>query len=176
MRIFLCFFNGHWNIYFYGKEIDFKDFTLETRGNQRGQFRLRTYNTEAPIYGFGFWCDNPKERPGHGGEWSSNSDTINSQFGTNLKELAYNQMSMAAPLPWIKEMIGSVATWKKDLYWGEKITHIKNVQNKDHQWVEIINQNTSHETSHPLVPKFPSLLTVVCPVEKKIQQPEINLD
>jgi hypothetical protein len=119
MEAKLCYFNQHWNIYLYtgnGYESWCHDETLETKRseekNHHGEYRLRKYeHPEIPIYSFGFFADDESRRPGHGGEWSSNAKHINTIFGTELIEVALDQISVAVPLPWLKELLGDNVVW-----------------------------------------------------------------
>lgn len=145
MRIRLCYFNQHWNIYLYTKHgakswINFEP-TLQTKrreGKDSGEYRLRSYAClEAPIYSFGFFCDDPKKRPGHGGEWSSNHTSINQVFGVNLYEIAIDQMSVAVPLEWLKQLLGDRVKWQPDEIWGEWIKSVEGGNNNYYEWVEL---------------------------------------
>lgn len=53
-----------------------------------GHFFLRTYVDEQgnKFFTFGYWNDDPKQRPGHGGYWSSNAESIKHHFGIDLIE------------------------------------------------------------------------------------------
>jgi hypothetical protein len=64
-----------------------------------GEFRLTTYETNEglKLYTYGFMATNPNERPGHGGEWSSNSTTINKVFSLNLCGIAVK--AIGGPYP-----------------------------------------------------------------------------
>lgn len=141
MQIKLCYFNQHWNIYLYtkgGYDSWINDVETTTITDNRGEYRLRKYNQGTiPLYAFGFMAKEPKERPGHGGEWSSNSTQINKVFGTDLYEVAVDQISAAVPLEWLKEQLGDRVVWSSDPIYREFITEIKGEENQYHKWVEL---------------------------------------
>jgi hypothetical protein len=133
-------------MYFYSDGITYNDWcknpelttARRDEGTHTGEYRLRKYeHPEIPVYDFGFWTDEPKLRPGHGGEWSSNSEAINKVFGTNLLEIALDQLSVAAPIDWIKEKIGDAVVWEEADIWGHIITEVKGVEKSDSKWIEI---------------------------------------
>jgi hypothetical protein len=141
MQIKLCYFNQHWNVYLYteeGYEGWIRKMHQAVIPNEEGEYRLRKYDcSEAPIFSFGYMYneENAHKRPGHGGEWSSNSMTINKVFGTNLIEVAIDQMSVAVPLDWLKKLLGKKVIWGKSHGWPD-ITHIKGIANEYEKWVE----------------------------------------
>lgn len=152
MTLKLCYFNQHWNIYFYSKQgIRWEDWSknpeVSTVDTEEGQFRLRKYNhPEIPVFSFGLWLYNPKGRPGHGGEWSSNSQSINREFDTNLLEIALDQLSAAVPIDWLKAVMGNKVTWTEHDIYGYIITDVKGEENKYMKWVEIpVNELMSKE-------------------------------
>ena len=53
-----------------------------------GIYRATAYaDQEGNIfYGYGFMADDPTQRPGHGGEWSSNPTRIRQMLGLDLKD------------------------------------------------------------------------------------------
>jgi hypothetical protein len=148
MQVKLCYFNQHWNIYLYtGTNKGFYDAPwinikpteqVIVRGDE-GEYRLRTYShPDIPVLcSFGFWYYDEKRRPGHGGEWSSNSRVINEVFGTDLYEVALDQISMAVSLKWLKEVLGDKVVWEPDDIWGSIITHVKGEKNEHDKWVTI---------------------------------------
>lgn len=154
MQIKLCWFNQRWNIYLYtnNQEGDYyKDSNtwsnnpLQTvirdeNPEHSGEYRLRTYEhpQNIPVYGFGFFADDPKKRPGHGREWSSNSTTINQVFNTNLTEVALDNISIAVPRDWLEKVMGDKVIWTPCRYYGKSITEVPSCPNpKWDQWIEI---------------------------------------
>lgn len=141
MQVKLCYYNQHWNIYLYTTEGYTKwleNYDQSTIKIDSGEFNLRVYNhPEIPIHSFGFMASNPKERPGHGGEWSSNSGQINKVFGTNLYEVAVDQISVAVPMDWLKTILGARVTWEPNSIWGEWIVNVKGEANAQDKWVEL---------------------------------------
>lgn len=150
MQIKLCYFNQRWNVYLYttqqGDHGKWKEWLhnehtqtkprYDQKGNIEGEYRLRDYQHPEgfPIYSFGFMYNdaNSKHRPEHGGEWSSNSEAINKEFGIDLIEIAFDQISVAVPFDWLKKLLGDQVIWK-----GREIIEIKGYSNKYHQWVEL---------------------------------------
>lgn len=114
MEIKLCYFNGYWNPYLYSSNPSklIEEF-VENKKISGGTMRLTKYkHEEIPcLYSFGLTVNNPKHAPGHGGEWSSNSYEVNKLFGTDLKEVGLDGISMAVSLEWLKSLIGYKATW-----------------------------------------------------------------
>lgn len=104
-------FNQHGNLYLYGPD---KKFSMEQKvSNDHGTFRLTTYLAgDLEIFTFGFYASDPKERPGHGGEWSSNSHAIRQVFGEDLKEIAYNGLACAIRIEDAKELAPQGVTYK----------------------------------------------------------------
>lgn len=139
MKVKLCYFNNHWNVYLFSNtDFDWKDKTLKTSKNERGEFRLREYkHPEITVFSFGFMCHNPVERPGHGGEWSSNSKAINEVFGTDLIEVALDNVSCAVSLKWLKELLGDKVIWEPDDIYGHWITEIPGTEKEWMVWKEI---------------------------------------
>jgi len=115
MELRLCYFNGYWNPYFYTKDGNYKFETEheEYKDVSGGKMRLTKYkHDEIPcLYSFGLTIDDPKHKPGHGGEWSSNSYEVNKLFNTDLKEVVVNQMSVAVSLEWLKELLKDKVEW-----------------------------------------------------------------
>jgi len=147
MKIKLCWFNQHWNVYLYSDDSLWignrteKIIRDETPGHE-GEYRLREYkHAEIPIFTFGFFADDAKQRPGHGGEWSSNSPVINRVFGTTLREIAVDQMSVAVPIEWLKELLGDNVEWGASM-WSPNYLEIKSAKDYPNpeydQWIEII--------------------------------------
>jgi hypothetical protein len=68
-----------------------EDKTVKAHG---GTFRLTSYTDEEgnEYFSFGYMVDDVKQRPGHGGEWSSNSKAINEVFGIDLIECAIKEL------------------------------------------------------------------------------------
>lgn len=145
MIIKLCYYNGHWNVYIYtkgGYESWIKNPDQIIKKGEYGEFRFRTYNyDEIPIHGFGFMHDDPQRRPGHGGEWSSNSESINPIFGVDVMEVAVDQIGVAVPRKWLKEQLGGNVTWEVLSCYGEVITDIPGKANNRKDWVELVNTN-----------------------------------
>ena len=141
MKVKLCYYNQHWNIYLYSEDQNLKwweNRTLKTVQDNRGEFRLREHkHPEIPVFTFGFMCNNPKERPGHGGEWSSNSTAINKVFGTDLIEIALDQLACSVSIKWIKELLGDKVKWSTDSIYGHMITEVIGHENTYHAWREI---------------------------------------
>lgn len=147
MQIRLCYFNEHWNIYLYSTDhTKYGEYNLWsdnvheiTKRIENGEFRLRDYihPQGIPVYTFGLMLDNPKERPGHGGEWSSNSRSILMIFNINLLEVALDGIAVAVPIQWIKDVLGDQVIWEDDDIYGYKITHVKGHSNDYMKWVEL---------------------------------------
>ncbi len=142
MILKLCYFNQHWNIYFYSEGISYNDWLkepeLQTITEDRGEYRLRKYkHPEIPIHSFGFMANEGEYKPGHGGEWSSNSVAINNVFKTNLLEVDVDQISVAVPIDWLKKVMRDNVTWKEDHIYGYKITDVRNQENISNKWIEI---------------------------------------
>ena len=88
--------NRYFNIYFgYDNKLnvveplDFKDceelYHKKSR-DENGEFFLKKYKHPSDLifYTFGYMADDERERPGHGGYWSSNCTTINKIFDVDL--------------------------------------------------------------------------------------------
>lgn len=140
MQIKLCYINQHWYVYIYVSDNEAKEVETKTTrhdNNDRGIYRLTKYtHPEVPeFYSFGFMADNPKERPGHGGEWSSNEGNINKVFGVNIWGVAINQMSLSVPFEWLVKLLGEDVDWQDDDIYTKKIVNVKGIENKDHRWV-----------------------------------------
>lgn len=143
----LCYINQHWNVYLYSRSpITWRNWSetydQKTVPNDEGEFMLREYKHPAgiPIYGFGYMYNdaNAHKRPGHQGEWSSNCKAINAVFGTNLIEVAVDQMAVSVPIDWLKELLGPKCIWQEDENYGEKIMQIEGEEGIWDKWVELI--------------------------------------
>lgn len=90
-------YNDRANLHLFGPEVDWRTGDEKTIERSNGDvFRLTAHKAGSlTVYTFGLMCKDPKERPGHGGEWSSNSDTINEMFGVDIRECGYNGISCA---------------------------------------------------------------------------------
>lgn len=100
MKAKTCYFNQAFNCYIEtGTDSSYNDWVQieeKKKGIQNGILRLTKYQyNELEFYTFGYWCLNPKERPGHGGEWSSNPDTIRQHFGIDLLNVGLDHISVA---------------------------------------------------------------------------------
>lgn len=148
MEIRLCYFNQHWNIYLYTtthEEYGAYDTWInnceeKTIQVDTGEYRLRKYSHPAiPIHSFGFMYDeaHANQRPGHRGEWSSNSTAINRMFNTTLLEVAVDQISVAVPIEWLKELLGDRVIWETHDIYGHIITHVVGHPNKYESWVTL---------------------------------------
>jgi|688.fasta_scaffold17891_19 hypothetical protein len=146
MQIKFCYFNQHWNIYLYSgdgnnslnpKWLDNKE-TI-TKDEDGGIYRLTKYEHPEgiPVHTFGFLTHNVKHRPGHGGEWSSNSTAVNKVFNVDIYEIALDQISVAVPMVWLKELLGDKVVWEPDTVYGEWISEIKEYENEQHKWVTL---------------------------------------
>lgn len=89
----------------------------------QGKFRLTTYVSDEGIklYTFGYTVYDPKQKPGHGGEWSSNSTCINEKFGVKIAGCAVKCLSddcpnvlfsMACDIEWIKSIKPDCLVWE----------------------------------------------------------------
>jgi len=111
IKINFKYFNDKFNLYFEGEDIPQKEnerFIFE----ENGRYRLTKWaNRRMPIYSFGYLTDCMESRPGHRGEWSSNSSQINKKFNTDLIEIAYNGWSCATSKTWLKELLGNKVEW-----------------------------------------------------------------
>ena len=142
MILKLCYFNNHWNIYFYSSDANKDSWIgnseLTTKDDEKGQYRLRQHlHPEIPVYSFGFMANNPKYRPGHGGEWSSNSRQILNIFGEDLLEIALDQISCAAPISWLKQVMGDKVIWKEHHIYGHIITDVVGEKSEMYKWITI---------------------------------------
>jgi hypothetical protein len=63
------------------------------------RFRLTTFVDELgnKFYDYGLWYKDASQRPGHGGEWSSNPTTINRIFGVHIMECAVKDLTGTHP-------------------------------------------------------------------------------
>jgi hypothetical protein len=140
MQIKLCYINQHWNIYLY---IDgqFQEGETKTSRNEKGVYRLTKYShPEIPeAYSFGFMADNPRERPGHGGEWSSNESTIGDVFDINIWGIAVNHVHLGVPFEWIVKLLGNDCDWQDDDVYTKWVKNVKGIENKDHRWIVLNN-------------------------------------
>jgi hypothetical protein len=72
--------------------VDYDNPTVtRTKRVDGGEMRLRTYSTSVAglsVYGFGVYRDDPMNRPGHGGEWSSRPSIVLEEMGVHLVEIA----------------------------------------------------------------------------------------
>ncbi len=143
MQVKLCYFNEHWNIYLYSEHEHTgwlnSTFTVQTVPTENeGEYRLRTYtHPEIPLlcsFGFMYNEANKDDRPGHGGEWSSNSMAINKIFGTDLYEVGLDGIGVAISVKWFKHLLGDKLQWQDDDIYGCIITDVKGVENKYMAW------------------------------------------
>jgi len=148
MQVKLCYFNQHWNIYLYTTddskygEYDLwsNNPSIKTINADHGEYRLRQYLHPAgiPVFSYGLFAHDPKQRPGHGGEWSSNTNTINRVFSTTLLEAALDSIAVAFPITWLKDLLGDQVTWDTHDIYGHWITHVKGIAKPTYcQWVEL---------------------------------------
>lgn len=146
MQIKLCYFNQHWNIYFYtegGYDSWMNDPEQKVITDETGEYRLRTYQHPViPIYSFGYMYneENKSRRPGHQGEWSSNSTAINPVFGVNLYEVGVDNISVAVPMDWLKAVLGDQVVWEKHPIYREWIKEVKGVNPDYMKWAEVSPQ------------------------------------
>lgn len=153
MQIKMCYINQHWYVYLYVNDV-FNAHEVKTVRNDRGVYRLSKFShDEIPeAYNFGFMADNPQERPGHGGEWSSNSNAINQAFGTNIWEIAVNNVSISVPFDWLVKLLGDDVDWQDDDIYIKWIKNVKGIENKDHRWIILkdgkweIEKDSSYES------------------------------
>lgn len=106
----LCWYNQRWNVYLkseggyskWGAPIETK--TIEDNG---GVYRLTKYNVEGlDIFTYGYLTKDLKQRPGHGGEWSSSCQQINSVFNTNLTEIGLDQIACSIDIDVLRGLLG----------------------------------------------------------------------
>jgi hypothetical protein len=82
------YIGSNWNEYFV------ENFTKQMPNGD--EVRLRFYRDGAfRWYTFGIMSKNPNNRPGHGGEWSSNAKFINEVFGIKLVDGVLNSYTCA---------------------------------------------------------------------------------
>jgi hypothetical protein len=127
-KIKLLYFNSRWNLYICGEEVNiYRDNAVEVSsiGNEDHEFILRKFEVglQVPFYTFGLMYRDERKRPGHHGEWSSRSSVINSIFGTDLLEVAYNGVSTAISAADLRKLLGDKAEVKPyvsggETYWG----------------------------------------------------------
>lgn len=87
-RLKLMYINGHWNPYLTVNEPKEKVYPAEMNNTIKlddGQFVYSV--SELGFYSFGYWANQEKDRPGHGGLWSSNSGTLTSIIGEETIEI-----------------------------------------------------------------------------------------
>lgn len=100
MKLKTCYFNQAFNVYIEtGTDSSSRDWVMVEEKKipvQNGVLRLTKYHyNDLEFYTFGYWCNNPKERPRHGGEWSSNPDSIRQHFGIELLNVGLDSISVA---------------------------------------------------------------------------------
>jgi hypothetical protein len=155
------YYNSHWNIFIHSKSNRsmsvFKDW-IEKETEQvipyddEGEFRLRTYShPEIPcLHSFGLYLFDAKQRPGHGGEWSSRTQIINHIFDVNLMECAVDGIAMAVDRQWLKDLLGDNAKWAHNDSYGEYIVEIKGRDPKNHQTAFIYVSKDHYEKENSL--------------------------
>lgn len=93
MKVMLCFFNEHFNVFFYppktqerwNKVSEDKKRIIDPETDSLGTMRLTKYMVNnLEIYTFGLLLDTVSVRPGHKGEWSSNEYSVMNVFGVDL--------------------------------------------------------------------------------------------
>ncbi len=97
-----CWYNQQWNIHLEGVPF-IKEPEVTYRTNAKGQFRLTHYGHD--IYSFGYTTFDTDERPGHGGEWSSNSMAINKEYNIQLTEIGVDGFAMAIKTDILKSIL-----------------------------------------------------------------------
>lgn len=94
-----CYFNEVFNLYLFDENFN-PDNWIKTELQYYelegyGRMRLTKYAcNDLEFYTFGLFADDPKKRPGHGGEWSSNPMTVKYCFGIDLVNLSLNGFSV----------------------------------------------------------------------------------
>ena len=97
----LCYFNQTFNLYLYKAQgVDWikRDEQLieDTFSCGKGVLRLTSYYFDGhTFYSYGLYYNDRNQRPGHGGEWSSNSMFINERFNTDMFECSLNGIACA---------------------------------------------------------------------------------
>lgn len=105
----ICWYNQRWNVYLSseGGYDAWSIIEILHKRNDDGEYRLTSYNVEGlTIYTFGWFADDAKSRPGHGGEWSSNSTNINEVFGVNLTEIGVDGIAASIDVDVLKSLLG----------------------------------------------------------------------
>jgi len=102
-----------------------------------GMYRLTKYNVDdVEIYSYGFLTHSLKTRPGHGGEWSSNCQNINTVFGLDLTEIGMDGISAAIDIDKLKYMLG--VNYKVVEYtFGHEVLSVDDSVHKNHEWVTL---------------------------------------
>src|SRR5437868_4060870 len=118
LQVTLIYINEYWNVYMETEEGSSKWYSkYVTNGIFRngGEYKLRFHaHEDLYIYSFGFLADDPTQRPGHKGEWSSNAQHINKLFDMELTEVAIDNVAVAVPVQWLKTLFGDRVTWGFD--------------------------------------------------------------
>jgi len=105
----LYWYNEQWNVYLTSTEghEGWKEIRINNITKDGGIYRLSEYAVEdLKIYSFGFLTHNRDQRPGHGGEWSSNCQRINQVFDVNITEIGMDGMSAAIDIFTLSSLLG----------------------------------------------------------------------
>lgn len=139
MKIKLCWFNQHWNVYLYSPKGDRSWEIIEVthKDQDGGMYRLTKYNVDGEtIYTFGLLTHDLKARPGHGGEWSSNPQNINRVFGLNLIHIGMDNVAASIDLDRLKYMLG--AKYKiVETNWGYEVLDTEESEHTNHEWITL---------------------------------------
>jgi len=115
----VCWFNQRWNVYL-SSEGNYDQWQIKEilhKKDNGGEYRLTSYDIEGlTIYTFGLFLDNPKARPGHGGEWSSNSTNINEVFNINIIEIGVDGLAAAIDINVLKDLLGETFALVPSIY------------------------------------------------------------
>jgi len=168
MKTTLCYFNQKYNLYLNDDNIvlnslDSTEFTARISNKadfgdkmKHGILRLTIYQYKSLFfYSFGIFYDEEQDRPGHNGEWSSNSDYIYLMTGIRLFETSLNRFSVAIPQDKVLDLIND------DIFYLEmngdhggcsiqskRIKEPKNMEWFDHDGNPMVWDHDTHSLKH----------------------------
>ena len=137
-----CYFNSVFNVYFNIRQYswnEWKKIEEQKKTVNGGTFRLTKYQLEDVVfYTFGFMTDDINQRPGHGGEWSSNEDSIKNHFGIELLGIGLDNMAVSVTYDVLFQHLNP------DVYIREKRSNALGVLSNvivDPQWYDWYDNN-----------------------------------
>lgn len=98
-----AYYNGQWNINLKSEDIAIEKTNEQEQRDERGSYRLSYYDNG--IYSYGYTVDNDADKPGHGGEWSSNTARIGHVFGIDLIAIGVNGFAKAINVNTLKSWL-----------------------------------------------------------------------